>query len=214
MPTFFSGNVPIRLESHYPKSPGPHPALIFFHGAGGNVDRWLQAIAPAVNAAGIALYAVHYFDRTRTSYADLAMIQDGIHFPQWLSTAADALAHIAAQPAVDPRRIALIGVSLGGFLSLALATEAKPIRAVIDISGGLAEPWAGRATSAFPHTLIIHGEADTTVPVSYARDLDQLLTRLEVRHQTLLLPDEGHWFSPASNLRILAAVSAFLARHL
>ncbi|MCU1252685.1 MAG: dienelactone hydrolase [Edaphobacter sp.] len=95
-----------------------------------------------------------------------ALIQDGIHVPLWLATATDALAHVAALPRVDPRRIALVEISLGAFISLALATEAKPIRTVIDISGGLAEPWFTRATSTFPHTLILHGEADTTVPVT------------------------------------------------
>ncbi len=210
MQTFLSGGVPIRLECFRPKTSAPCPALIFFHGAGGNVDQWLKYIAPAINSFGIALYAVHYFDRTKTVRADPALIQDGIHVPLWLQTATDALSHIAAMPDVDARRIGLIGVSLGAFLSLALATEAKPIRAVIDISGGLAEPWFNRATSAFPHTLILHGEADTTVPVSYARDLDDLLTRLEVRHQTQLLPGEGHWFSPGAHLRVLTAVSEFL----
>ena len=214
MPTFLSGNVPIRLRSHTPETRGPHPALILFHGSGGNVDRWLQHLAPAVNAMGAALFAVHYFDRTRTTRADPAMIQDGIHFPLWLETAKDALAHIAAMPDVDPRRIGLIGISLGAFLSLAVATEAKPIRAVIDVSGGLAEPWSARATSAFPHTLILHGEADTVVPVSYARDLDHLLTRLEVRHQTLLLPNENHWFSPPALLRMLSTMLAFLKANL
>jgi carboxymethylenebutenolidase len=178
------------------------------------VDRWLQHIAPAVTAMGIAIFAVHYFERTNTSRADPVMIQDGKHFPLWLDTARDALAHIAAMPEVDARRIALIGISLGAFLSLALATEAKPVRALVDISGGLAEPWSTRATSAFPHTLIIHGEADATVPVSFAVELDHLLTRLEVSHQTLLLPDERHWFSPPALVKILAVMLNFLKAHL
>ncbi len=214
MPTFQSGGVPVRLQCYKPTTPGPYPALILFHGAGGNMDYWLKYIAPAVNSAGIALFAVHYFDRTGTVRADPAQIQDGVHFPLWLATAKDGLAHVAALPDVDARRIGLIGISLGAFLSLALATEAKPVRAVIDIAGGLAEPWASRATSAFPNTLILHGEVDGTVPVSFARDLDDLLTRLEVRHQTLLLPNEGHWFSPAAHMKILAAVSTFLRTYL
>jgi carboxymethylenebutenolidase len=214
MPTFLSGTVPIRLRSHIPDTRGPHPALILLHGSGGDVDRWLHQIAPAVSAMGVTLFAVHYFDRTKTIRADPAMIQDGIHFPLWLDTAKDALSHIAALPEVDARRIGLIGISLGAFLSLALATEAKPIRAVIEVSGGLAEPWSTRATSAFPHTLILHGEADTTVPVSFAHDLDHLLTRLDVRHQSLLLPNEGHRFSPPALLQILSTTMAFLKAHL
>jgi carboxymethylenebutenolidase len=214
MATFQSGGLPIRLESYRPGTPGPHPALVFLHGSGGNIDHWLKYLAPAINSLGIALYAVHYFDRTSTVRADAALIQDGIHFPLWLEAAKDALAHLAAQSDVDARRIAFIGISLGAFLALSLATEAKPVRAVIDISGGLAEPWASRATSAFPHTLILHGEADTTVPVSYARNLDELLTRLEVRHQTVLLKNEGHWFSTSAHLQILTTIAPFLKSYL
>ncbi|MCU1252684.1 MAG: hypothetical protein JWQ49_5713 [Edaphobacter sp.] len=36
--------------------------------------------------------------------------------------------------------------------------------------------------------------------------------RLEVRHQ--IFPNEGRWFSPAANLRILATISTFLSTHL
>ena len=214
MLSIMSGGLPIRLQTFVPQTPAPVPALIFFHGSGGNIDHWLQYIAPAINDIGVALFAVHYFDRTKTSRADPALIQDGVHFPQWLDTAKDALSHIAALPEVDARRIGLIGISLGAFLSLALATEAKPIRVVIDISGGLAEPWVGRANSTFPHTLILHGDADTVVPVSFANSLDSLLSRLEVRHETVILRNSGHWFSPLVNLQILTKISAFLKAHL
>jgi carboxymethylenebutenolidase len=165
MPTFLSGGVhpsPV-LRANYDQTPSsPHPL------PWGRRQRGPLAphLAPGINRLGIALYAVHYFERTRTQRADPALIQDGIHVPLWLATATDALDHVAALPRVDPRRIALVEISLGAFISLALATEAKPIRTVIDISGGLAEPWFTRATSAFPHTLILHGEADTTVPVT------------------------------------------------
>jgi carboxymethylenebutenolidase len=196
MLTFLSGGVPIRLQAYEASAPGPHPAVILLHGAGGNVDHWLQYLAPAINRLGISIYAVHYFDRTKTQRADPTLIQDGIQVPLWLAAAADALSHIAALPNVDKRRIALLGISLGAFLSLALATQAKPIRAVIDISGGLAEPWSTRATSAFPHTLILHGEADTTVPISHARNLDDLLNRLEIRHQTSCSPTRATGFPP------------------
>jgi len=214
MSTFLSGGVPIRIQAYNATTPGTHPALILFHGAGGNVEHWLQYLTPAINRLGINIYAVHYFDRTKTQRADLTLIQDGVHVPLWIATATDALAHIAALPSVDKRRISLLGISLGAFLSLALATEAKPIRAVIDISGGLAEPWSTRATSAFPQTLILHGEADTTIPVSHARNLDDLLNRLEVRHQTVLFPNEGHYFSPAACLSILGIISDFLSKNL
>ncbi len=215
MPTFPSGGKPIRLDAHLPATTGPHPALLLLHGSGGNIGFWLDRIAPYLSRLGVALFAPHYFDRTGTTRADPATLQDGIHVPLWLETVQDALAHIAAQPNIDPNRIALVGISLGAFLSLALATRPSlPIRAVVDLSGGLVPPYEALATPSFPSTLILHGEADTIVPVALAHALDALLTRLGVQHQTVLLPGEGHWFSPAAQFRILTAVAAFLGKHL
>ncbi len=199
-----------------PTGPGPFPAILLLHGAGGNVSFWLDRIAPFVGRLGIAIYAVHYFDRTGTVRADAATILDGYHVPLWLDAVNDALEEIAANPAVNPRRIALLGISLGAFLSLAHATlpNRRRVRAIVEVSGGLALPYAGNASATFPPTLILHGEMDTVVSVSEARSLDALLTRLEIPHQVQLFPAEGHWFSPGAQLRILTAIAGFLGQRL
>src|ERR1019366_5345045 len=72
----------------------------------------------------------------------------------------DRIAPHLTRPNIDPNRIALLGISLGAFLSLALATDpATNIRAIVEISGGLPDPYAANATSAFPPMLILHGGA-------------------------------------------------------
>lgn len=221
--TFRAGDRNIRIDMHEPKTSSTHPAIIMMHGSGGNIGYWLDRLAPSLNAMGVALYAPHYFDRTNTVRADLAAITDGVHVPQWLSTLDAALTFVAARPGVDAGRIALIGISLGAFLSLGLAAElsASPdpaarrrIRALVDLSGGLVEPYAAHATSAFPPTLIFHGEADTVVPVSHAHSLDKLLTSLNVKHETHLFPNEDHWFSGAAQMQLLLAVAGFLGKNL
>jgi carboxymethylenebutenolidase len=221
--TFRSGGRDIRIDIHEPTTPSAHPAIILMHGAGGNVGLWLDRLAPLLSSAGIALYAPHYFDRTNTVRADLAAITDGVHVPQWLSTLDAALTFAAGRPGVDPARIAVIGISLGAFLSLAFAAElsASPdpaarrrVRTLVDLSGGLIDSYAGRATRDFPPTLILHGEADNIVPVTHARALDKLLTALNVKHETRLLPNEGHWFSGAAQMQLLLAVAGFLSKNL
>ncbi len=214
--TFLSGGRPIRLTVAEPASASSAPAILLLHGAGGNTGFWLDRIAPAVTRLGIALFAVHYFDRTGTTRADASTLADPANSRLWLETLTDALHHIASRPAVNPQRIALVGISLGAFLSLALATKRpSPMpRCLVDISGGLIEPFAAQATSTFPPTLILHGAADTVVPATHATALDALLTRLHVPHRLELLPGEGHWFSVAAQPRLLTAVATFLAGHL
>ena len=200
---------------HEPATPGPHPAILLVHGSGGNVSFWADRIAPYLTRLNVALYAVHYFDSTGTQRADTATILDGFHFPAWLATLSDALAYIRGRPKVDANRIALLGISLGAFLSLTLATDpAARVRAIVEISGGMPEQYAVGASASFPPTLILHGGADNIVPVARAHELDELLTRHKVPHETHILPNQGHWFDGPAQMQILLNTARFLAQHL
>jgi carboxymethylenebutenolidase len=210
------GGKAVRLDHYEPKSPGPSPAILLLHGAGGNTNFWLEGLIPLIAPAGIAVYAVHYFDRTATVRADLHTLTDGIHVPLWISTIRETLAHIAALPSVDSSRIALVGVSLGAFLSVAVAVQpgTPPIRAIVDVSGGLVPPYDAGITSAFPPTLILHGDADTVVSIALNRTLEAALTQHRVPHEFHVFPGEGHWFSEPTQARILAHTADFMARKL
>lgn len=213
--SFVSNGRSVTLETFLPASPAPLPALLILHGSGGSTGFWLERIAPFTKHLNLALFAVHYLEATGDLRAQPLQLTDGVHVRLWLEAARHALAVVAANPAVDPARIALVGISLGAFMALALGTDsALPIRAIVDISGGLIAPWDAAATSAYPPTLILHGDHDTVVPVAHAHALDALLTRLDVPHQAKLLPGEGHFFSPPAQLQLLAAIPPFLAHHL
>ena len=225
---FLSGAKPIRMHAQELVTlkeswRGRGPALLLLHGSGGHVDSWAARLGPFLHEAGIGLYAPHYFDRTGTVRADLALLTDGVHVPQWIEAVDDALRFVASRPGVDPEQIVVAGISLGAFLALALAAqlsasndpqERRRIRALLDVSGGLVPPYEAMATEHMPATLILHGAADTIVSVSYAQELDRRLTELEVAHHTEILAAEGHWFSGNALPQILLAVSAFLQRNL
>ena len=215
MASFQSSGTPILIDQHEPAAAGKHPAILLLHGSGGNIAFWTERLAPQASRLNIALYAVHYFDRTATRRADAATILDGVHFPQWLATIADALAYIRARPCVDPARVALLGISLGAFL--ALSTGANPegrVRAIVEVSGGLPEMDRPRVTRQFPPTLILHGDADTIVPVAQAHTLQAILAQAGVPHQTSIYPGQGHWFDAGTQLRIMADMAGFLGRYL
>jgi carboxymethylenebutenolidase len=213
--TFLSAGCAIRLDVSVPAAPGPHPAILILHGSGGNSGYWLDRIAPFTGGLNLALFAVHYFDATGTSRAEPAQLNDGVHVPAWLQTVRDAIAHLRTLPGVDSKRIALVGISLGGFLALALGTEPEQkIRTIVSISGGLAPPWDTLADAAFPPTLILHGDRDTVVPVSQAHAVDAILTRLGVRHELRILPGEGHFFSAGAQLQLLGEFARFLGANL
>ncbi len=190
------------------------PALLLLHGSGGAVSYWLQRFAPTIRQFGMGLYAPHYFDKTGTQRATAETILDGKHFPAWLAAIDDAVSAIAGRPAVDPDRIGVLGISLGGYLAVALAAQNRRIRAAVELSGGLPPGWDHRLSPAMAPVLVLHGDRDTVVPVSEAYRLRDALTEHRVPQQTEIFPGETHWFSSAAQPRLLLACADFLSRHL
>src|SRR5215472_17032021 len=118
--TFESGGKTITLDCFVPADNGRrYPAVISLHGSGGG-HATISEPAGCLAAQGFAVYVLHYFDRTGTEFADKPTIFR--HFPAWMKTLWDSVTHVSAQPVVDPERIALLGFSLGAYLSLSAAT--------------------------------------------------------------------------------------------
>lgn len=140
-----------------------------------------------------------------------ATIQD--FFIQWLETLRDAFSYVLAHPDVDPQRIGLLGFSLGGFLSLALATQEPRIAAVAQLFGGLPEyflPSAGK----LPPVLILHGGRDTVVPVTEAEKLEEVLKHHRIPYEIKIYSDQGHHFTGLAQIDALRRVVAFFRRYL
>src|SRR5580700_11288596 len=115
---FQSGGKSIRLDAYLPESANdPLPAVIALHGAGGGVAG-MERYASLLAAQGFAVYLLRYFDRTGTETADKSTIMR--NFPLWMKTLWDATSFVETQPQVDRERIALLGFSLGAYLSLAI----------------------------------------------------------------------------------------------
>ena len=214
MTTYQNGDRRIRIDQHEAPNARQSPALLLLHGSGGNVSLWLDRFAPTLSRFGVAAYAPHYFDKTETVRATPELILDGKHFPAWLAAAQDAITYIASRPTVDAGRIGVLGISLGGYLAMALAAQERRVRAVVELSGGLPPGLESALSPATPPVLVLHGDQDSTVPVSEARKLQRLLEDHHVRHQVEILPGETHWFSPAAQQRVLMLCGAFLARYL
>jgi dipeptidyl aminopeptidase/acylaminoacyl peptidase len=209
MPHFHSGDKIIQLDHYAPANGGSAPAVLLLHGSGGPL-RGLDPFARQAAGFGVHVFALHYFQRTGHTWVYPSQIEE--NFPDWLRTAEDAVTYIAQQPGVDAQRIGLLGFSLGGYLALSLATQDRRIAAVAELFGGLPSHFVQHAAQ-LPPVLILHGGSDTTVPVTEAYQLEQLLKANNIPHEMKIYPDQGHHFSGLVQLDAVHRVAGFFRKY-
>ena len=212
--SFESGGQPIAYDAFVPESENGRrfPAVIGLHGSGGGHASMADPAA-ALAQHGFAVFVPHYFDRTGTT--GLADKQTAIrNFPAWGKTVWDAITHVEGRPEVDPRGIGLLGFSLGAYLALSVAAVDSRVRAVVDFFGGFPKEMKFFMRRLCP-TLILHGEADSTVPVAEAYHLQQMLEKKSVPYEMQIYPGAGHEFTGAiwddARRRTLAFLQKYLA---
>jgi dienelactone hydrolase len=101
------------------QTPARVPAVLICHGSDG-VDGRGQFYGEALRAAGFVTFEIDMW-AARTTTRGAAGRPSSV--PQTLPDAFAALAFLARQPEVDPARIAIIGFSWGGVVSLLSATR-------------------------------------------------------------------------------------------
>jgi carboxymethylenebutenolidase len=196
-PTVFqSGGKPIRLDAYLPEAfDGPVPAVIALHGAGGGISG-MERYAGLLAAQGFAVYLLHYFDRTAMDSAAQPTLDKSTivrNFPLWMKTLWDATSFVETQPPVDGSRIALLGFSLGAYLSLANSAIDPRVKAVVEFFGGMPKEMNLFMRRLCP-VLILHGEADATVPVEEAYQLQKLLEKKGIPYEIKIYQGAGHGF--------------------
>jgi carboxymethylenebutenolidase len=211
--TFESGNKPIRLDAYLPDSDGKHPTVLALYGSGGGVEGMGEP-ASMLAAQGFAVFVLHYFDRTGTAQAtDKPTIVR--NFPAWGKTVWDAISQVEQHPQVDAQRIGLLGFSLGAYLALSVASVDPRVQAVVEFFGGFPKEMKFFMRRLCP-VLILHGEADTTIPVQEAYDLQALLEKKGMPYEMKIYPGAGHGFEDDiwrdAGMRTLQFLQKYLGR--
>jgi carboxymethylenebutenolidase len=206
---FSSGGHAITVERFDAQGGRRRPAVLVLHGSDGPSDRY-RAAARQVARGGYHVFMVHYLDRTgesRASYASIAR-----NFGAWTAAAQDSLDFIAGQAGVDPTRIGVLGISLGGGLGIALASRDQRVRALVDYYGFV--PSGTGPGLNLPPTLILHGEADRVVPVANARALQGLLEARGIPFEIQVYPGQAHGFTGTAQADASTRIRRFFARTL
>lgn len=224
----------LRLKGYLwkPSGVGPFPAILLSHGSGGpgpmqtsgmTMKEAAETLAPVFVKHGYAFFYPcrrgHGLSADQGKFMQESLkdeeaakgikVRERLQFalltgPQLEDTLA-ALSFLKTVPRIDARRIAVVGHSFGGQLTILAAERDKAVRAVVTF-GAAANSWArspelqerllAAVKAANSPTLLIHAanDYDTTA----GRDL---AAELERRHKSFLLkiypavgktPVEGH----------------------
>lgn len=232
--SFLSGGKSVPVVRFSPKGPGPFPAVVLLHGLDGPGGNHYRTVARGLAAKGYVVLVPHYHARTGTKPAELpglcrrfaASVAAGGPMPAdlrdvfvgWQAAARDAVAHARTLPEVDADRVALVGVSCGGFLASSLAAEPTlRIRCVVELFGGMPRETAVRKC---PPMLVLHGDKDKVVPVAEAHALRSRLLAAGAVCEFEVYKGVGHCFQDTNSFTAYAAAldaqtraHAFLATH-
>jgi dienelactone hydrolase len=135
---------------------------------------------------GYVCLFVRYYDRGRKGRGSRA---------DWTRTVGDALTFATTLPDVNSSRMALLGYSLGAFLSLTYAPTDPRVQAVVAFYGGVSPGDMPKAMEHLPPTHLLHGTYDRTVPVRRSLDAFQQLRLKAKPVDVVIYPKAGHGFT-------------------
>ncbi len=160
------------------------PLIIFLHGAGerGNDLEMLKKHGPPkLIARGKNIPAV---------IASLQCERKQIWSPQGVKAVTD---HLIQTERIDPSRVYLTGLSMGGFGTWETAMEYPDTYAAIaPICGGAGVRWVMADRIAKLPCWIFHGDQDNAVPLEYSQKMYDALQKAGSQVKFTIYPGVGH----------------------
>jgi carboxymethylenebutenolidase len=173
---------------------GKRPAALLLHGAGG-FDAQIASYnqyASSLAENGIDAYLVYYYstaddygmhhgdDVFQRRYGDWAKLVDDL---------ADGL----IKSGDSNGKVGLVGFSNGALLATGASAKDAKIAAAVIYYGGMPWPGIGPVTR-FPPLLILHGDADTVIPVMEGKFLADTAKQFGGPAELVIYPGERHGF--------------------
>ena len=223
--TFESGGLTLRALLWKPPGPGPFPAVVFNHGSERDHDTHFALIAPQFVREGYVFFAPYrrgqglsagqgtwVLDTLSRVAREQGMIERGKKAVELLKTeqlgdVLAALARLQGMPFVDRGRIAIVGNSFGGVLTMQMAERGGDIRAAVNMAGAALnwkrspefKQWMiDMARNAQVSVFLIQAENDADTGPS--RELSAEMSRLGKPNRMRIFPpfgktaEEGHSF--------------------
>jgi uncharacterized protein len=173
-----------------PNESAPAPAALLLHGFTSHKERMVESVGRALLRVGVASIAIDLpLHGSREGSIDEISMRNPLQVVKtWrdaVTESRQALHYLAEHPAVDPRRIGLVGYSLGAFLGLVVASSDALVRVVALAAGGdlpdrtpfaslvrtVADPLRAVRALKGRRLLMVNGRSDRTVTAAQAERL-------------------------------------------
>ena len=173
-----------------PSGTAPAPAALLLHGFASHKERMAESIGRALLKRQIAslaidlpLHGARDGEFNRLAGASLAEIVN--HWRLALRESRQAIGFLLEHSAIDAKRVAVIGYSLGSYIAVMAAAELPAVRAVVLAAGGdlpehamltplirqVANPVQAVQELAGRPLLMVNGRQDTTITAVQAERL-------------------------------------------
>jgi len=177
---------------------GKRPGVLVVHEWWGLND-FARKRAEELAALGYVALAADMYGRGRTTTdrEEAARLSGVLRSQPHLlrARAQAALATLAAQPQVDPQRLAAIGFCFGGTTVLELAYAAADLRGVVSFYGSLPLPQPGEGKNIKARVLVLHGADDPFVKPHEIASFEEAMRQAGADWQMVLYGGAVHSFT-------------------
>jgi acetyl esterase/lipase len=176
----------VDVAVYRPDDDQKHPAVVYLHGGGMSfADPSMVRFHMELVRRGLVVLAPHY-------------LLDGTGWPHWNETAVNTVTLATSLPSVDPDRIGMAGISMGGQVGLSTAARDPRIKKVAEFFTAWPGSLPDEPIDKLPPVLLLNGTIDPIIPLEAALELDGILTERHMPFLRHLYQGVGHGFGTAA----------------